>query len=176
MSFLAIGMKLLGFGKSIWSFIGKLYERLTNFIIHRPWQAAVIALAIALFAVAHNDARTHQLLETARSEIKSLKNDIHGVTIQLDAATTVLKKEKAAHRSDIEKHNKEIDGLKKASDQMVATAEKRLADSRKQLDRIHKLQVDYSVANDANVSCDKRIENEEHTNERFFDDWKEVSK
>ena len=162
---LGLGLKLLGWGKTLMEWLLALVKGIFQFVMKYPWQAAVIGLVAALvFVMWRADGISNELETTQLAKAKVEK--------QLKEYVVVLDNEKKAHANTIKDHNRAVRAIKEAADNTKKRAEAEAARRLKEVRKFEQLARDYRNANPSTGTAEERILREEKTNGDFIKDFR----
>lgn len=162
---LGIGLKLLGWGKTLMDWLLALAKAIFDFIMKYPWQAAVIGLtALLVFVMWRADGISNEL-ETTKTEKVAVEKKLKSYVVALD-------NEKKAHKNTIADHNRAVRSIKEAADATKKRAEAEAARRLKEVKKFERLARDFGSANPSTGTAEERILREEKTNGEFIKEFR----
>jgi hypothetical protein len=170
----ALGLKLLGFGKTLLGWLLGLLKGILDFAFKKPFQFLTIALALALLWCGWYGVSTKRELVETQKVVEEKTKYIKGQQVTITQYVKALDVEKKNHIRDIRKSNDAVDGLRKAADKALAKAQAAGREALKDKRKFDQLGDDYGRANPSTGTAEQRILREQATNDSFIKDWRKA--
>lgn len=183
MPFLAIGLKLLGIGKTIFGFILAVIKWIADFAQKHPLLFIAICIDLVLLYGCYWGYKQHNLAEDRQVKITELKREIKDKdsTIELlykrvKEYAKALQDSQNGRVRDIQEHNKAVENLRRVADEQIRKAQEEAARTRAQRDAYMKLSEKYRNPGPNCGTPEQRIACEQKINREFIQDIQKVKR
>lgn len=174
MGFMAIGLKLLGFGKVLLGFVLDMLKGIFKFASEKPFQFLTIALAAALLITGWFAYGTSQKLTATQKIVDEKVLFIKGQDKTIKEYVKALDTEKQNHVTDIKRSNDAVANIKKTADAALARAQAAGQQALRDKAKFDQMGTVYGRTNPSTGKPQDRIKREEATNDSFIKEWKKA--
>ena len=172
MGFLAIGLKLLGWGQTLMSWLWDAIKGIFSWAAKYPFQFLSAVFLLATVFCAYHWNTTKAELATANQTIATKQKFIDDQGARLNQYVTALDDQKKILQQTVDTNNKAVEALKKTADAALASAQKEAAKAVAAQKVYNALAAKYANANPSTGTPAERIQREEQTTDRFISDWR----